>query len=215
MAQGNLSELCRSLLAHEEAEWIEFKLNNCEPQEIGENISAISNAARLHQRERGYILWGIKDGSRSVLGTAFLPRKKKIGNQELENWLATQLEPRIDFTIHELELDGKPMVLFSIQPCSDRPVGFKGVEHIRVGSYTKKLKDHPEKERALWIKGSQLAFERELAASGVREGEVLSLLNAPAFFKLRKQAPPARHRGSWNSLKKRSSSSDRATRNGT
>ena len=38
-----------SLLSYAESEWIEFKHNNCNPDEIGENISAVSNAATLHQ----------------------------------------------------------------------------------------------------------------------------------------------------------------------
>ena len=49
-----------SLLAREEAEWVEFKHNNGNPAGIGENISAVSNAARLHQREIADIVWGIE-----------------------------------------------------------------------------------------------------------------------------------------------------------
>jgi len=36
-----------------------------------------------------------------VIGTDFKPRRDKVGNQELESWLALQLHPRIDFKIHE------------------------------------------------------------------------------------------------------------------
>lgn len=164
----NLSSVLESLLAHEEAEWIEFKHNKCNPAEIGEWISAVSNAARLHQRETGYIIWGIEDGSRKLLGTTFRPRQTKIKGQELENWLATQLDPRIDFKIHEFQYEKRLVVVFSIQPCRDRPVSFRGVEYIRVGSYTKKLRDFPEKERALWAKSSQIPFGREVAERGVR-----------------------------------------------
>ena len=45
-----LSEL-RSLAS--ETEWLEFKVNNV--QEIGEYISALSNAACIHDKEYGYI----------------------------------------------------------------------------------------------------------------------------------------------------------------
>lgn len=38
-----------TILSHPEAEWIEFKRNNADAQQIGENVSALSNAARLHQ----------------------------------------------------------------------------------------------------------------------------------------------------------------------
>jgi ATP-dependent DNA helicase RecG len=186
----NLSSVLGSLLAHEEAEWIEFKHNKCNPAEIGEWISAVSNAARLHQRETGYIIWGIEDGSRSILGTTFQPRQTKIKGQEIENWLATQLEPRIDFKIHEFLFEGRPVVVFSIQPCRDRPVSFRGVEYIRVGSYTKKLRDFPEKERTLWAKSSQIPFEREVAARSVHTEEVLKLLDHESYFELTQQPQP-------------------------
>ena len=110
--------------------------------------------------------------------------------QELENWLATQLEPRIDFKIHEIVWDGKPVVIFAVQPCTDRPVGFRGIEYIRVGSYTKRLKDHPEKERALWIKGSQISFEKEIAIAGARTAEVSQLIDCQAYFKMGQQPIP-------------------------
>ena len=66
-------------------------------------------------------------------------------------------------------------------PCRDRPVSFCGVEYIRVGSYTKKLRDFPEKERTLWAKSSQVPFEREVAEHGVRSEEVLKV---PDYLRL-------------------------------
>lgn len=173
-----------SLIGHQEAEWLEFKVNNCEPQEIGDNISAISNSARLHQHEAGYIVWGVENGTRKVLGTNFSPRERKIGNQELENWLATQLEPRINFDIYELDVNGNHVVIFEVQPCQDRPTSFRGAEFIRVGTYTKPLRDHPEKERALWIRGSQQPFERDIAMHDVSSNDVVNLLRWPTFFTL-------------------------------
>ncbi len=133
-----------------ETEWVEFKHNNSNPEEIGEYISAISNGAALHGKRTGYVVWGIEDGTRSVVGTSFQPKTAKKGNEELENWLLRLLEPRIDFSIHEFEVDGKPIVLFAVQGANSRPVRFGGEEYIRVGSYKKKLKDYPEKERRLW-----------------------------------------------------------------
>ena len=73
MPSNDVSGVLASLLAQTEAEWIEFKKNNCNPEEIGENISAVSNAARLHQRDTGYIIWGVEDGTRKVVGTSFNP----------------------------------------------------------------------------------------------------------------------------------------------
>jgi len=44
-----------------EAEWVEFKKDNIDPQMIGENISAISNSAAILGRPKGYLVWGIDD----------------------------------------------------------------------------------------------------------------------------------------------------------
>ena len=133
-----------------ETEWVEFKHNNENPQEIGEYLSAISNGAALHGKRMGYMVWGIEDGTHAIPGTTFRPKLAKKGNENLENWLLHQLIPRIDFTIHEFERNGMPIVLFAVQAANSIPVRFGGEAYIRAGSYKKKLKDYPEKERRLW-----------------------------------------------------------------
>ncbi len=98
----NLEHILKSLLAlPTEAEWVEFKHNNDTPDEIGAYISALSNSAALHGREAGYLVWGIEDGTHDVVGTTARPRQQRIGNEEMENWLAHQLEPRVDFRFYE------------------------------------------------------------------------------------------------------------------
>ena len=167
-----------------ETEWVEFKHNNADPQEVGEHISALSNGAALHRQRQAFMLWGIEDGSHDLLGTTFRPREAKVGNEELENWLLRLLNPRIEFRIHEGTLNGKPVVLFEIQPASHQPVGFSGIEYIRVGSYSKKLKDFPEKERALWAIFSERPFESCLAATSVTSDDVLALIDYASCFRL-------------------------------
>src|SRR4051794_40766093 len=98
--QAKLAEL---LALPGETEWVEFKHNNEDPQEIGEYLSALSNSAALHEQPRGYIVWGIDDGTHAILGTSFKTQKKKgAGNEDLDPWLARLLSPRIEFTIYEL-----------------------------------------------------------------------------------------------------------------
>lgn len=173
-----------------ETEWIEFKLNYAEPQEIGELISALSNSAALHREAWSYIVWGIEDDTHSIRGTSFNPHQEKIGNQELENWLATQLEPRIDFRIYECVIDGNRMVLFQIPPAVYMPVRFRGIEYIRVGTYKKKLREHPEKERALWSIFSESSFETGIAKEAVTSDSVLELIDYPSYFQLTNQPLP-------------------------
>ncbi|MBI3260741.1 MAG: putative DNA binding domain-containing protein [Ignavibacteriae bacterium] len=75
-------------LLPQETEWVEWKHNNIDPEEIGRNISALSNAAALLSKQRAYIMWGIEDKTGRMLGTTFHPRDSRLGNQELESWLS-------------------------------------------------------------------------------------------------------------------------------
>lgn len=131
-----------------ETEWVEFKVNDSEPEEIGENISALSNSAALHGKPAAYIVWGVEDKDHGVVGTSFRPRSRKIGNEDLEAWLTRLLVPRVHFSIHEFASGSSRVVIFEVQPCAHTPVRWREHEYIRVGSYRKKLRDYPEKERA-------------------------------------------------------------------
>ena len=51
--------------------------------DIAEYLSALANSAALHSKETAYLVWGIEDGTRNVVGTKFKPRKAKQGNEEL------------------------------------------------------------------------------------------------------------------------------------
>jgi len=53
---NDLIEQCR--LQNSETPWIEFKLNNSDPQEIGEYISALSNSAALFNQAHAFLIWG-------------------------------------------------------------------------------------------------------------------------------------------------------------
>ena len=179
----------RLLSMKRENEWIEFKLSNSEPQAIGEYLSALSNSAALNEQPYGYILWGINNESKSIEGTNFRPHEKKIGDQELENWLLTQLTPPINFDIIEIEQPAH-LVIFQIQAASSIPVQFRGTEYIRIGSYKKTLKDHPEKERQLWRFFSQTPFEQGYAKTHVTADDVLELVDYPKCFRLMKSSLP-------------------------
>ena len=124
-----------------EVEWIECKVNNSNPREIGEYISAISNTATLHQKEKGWIVWGIEDYTRNIIGTSFRPSGKKVKSreseefaeegepaEELHNWILRQLNPGIDFRFHECTDNGLPLVLLEIPPAIHTPVSFREQE---------------------------------------------------------------------------------------
>lgn len=128
----------------DECEWVEIKQNNWKPELIGEYISALSNGAAYMGQSRAYLVFGLDDKTHNIVRTDFDYRKEKIGNQEIENWIATQLSPRIDFNVHELNTEKGKVVIFIIDSAGNTPVKFKGISYIRVGSYKKLLSDHPE-----------------------------------------------------------------------
>ena len=174
-----------------ETEWVEFKQNNENPEQIGEYLSAIANSAALAGKDRGYILWGVRDGDHQIVGTTFRPSSDKIKGQEIENWLATQLHPSVNFRIHEGVVEGHPVAFFEVPAATHTPVRFKDFEYIRVGSYTKKLRDHPEKARDLWAKLSAGSFELGIAHTGAGPAEIIALLDHGAYFRLLGQPVPA------------------------
>ena len=193
-AERNKEHLVR--LVHElrklpkETEWVEFKQNKAEPHEIGEYISALSNSAALAGKSRAYVVWGIEDGTHRVVGTSFRPSPKKVGNEELESWLLGLLRPKIQFYFHEVEIDGHGLVLLEIYQAFRHPVQFRNQEFIRVGSYKKRLKEHPEKERALWRFFDKTSFEEGVALEELSGEAVVQVLDYPAYFNLLGQALP-------------------------
>jgi ATP-dependent DNA helicase RecG len=134
-----------------ETEWLEFKSNRYDSQELGEYISALSNAALLWGRPRGYLVFGVQDGTHRVIGTSFDPwAEKGKGNQELLLWLSLGLRPNVGFEVHAFLYQGHSVVLFDIHAAVDRPVAFYGVPYIRVGSSKTLLAKCPDKERRIW-----------------------------------------------------------------
>jgi ATP-dependent DNA helicase RecG len=195
---GLLRELCQ---LPKETEWVEFKVNHAEPEAIGEYISALSNAAALVGKASAYLVWGIRDDDHTIVGTKFEPSAMRVGNEELENWLLRLLEPKINFRFFNLVVDGKAVVMLEIDRAARHPVRFQGQELIRVGSYKKKLKDFPEKERELWRIFDQTPFEDGIAAERVSADSVLQLLDYPTYFDLAELPLPDNRDGILAALK--------------
>lgn len=186
-----------------ETEWVEFK-HNVDVLLIGEYISALANSAALLGKQNAYLVYGVDNETHEVLGTDFKPSTQKYKQQEIESWLLQKLSPKIHFRFYEFSDDENgalPIVILEIQPATYNPVQFDGVEYIRVGSYKKKLKAFPEKERALWRVFDEKPFEHQNAASNVSADEVLKLLEYPAYFDLTGLPLPDNRSGILDALK--------------
>jgi predicted HTH transcriptional regulator len=192
MTEKDLRKLVDELrVLPSETEWVEFKENRCEKNELGEYMSALANSACLHDKDKAYLVFGIKDQSHLVVGTSVKLKHLKIGNEELENWLSRLLEPHVDFRFIEFPYNGHLLSIIIIDPARNQPVRFKGTAYIRVGSYKRKLADFPEKERKIWGKTDYLAFETEWAMKNADDDKVLKLLDYPAYFRLTNQNLPS------------------------
>ena len=195
-----LASLVQELCKLSETEWVEFKVNVREPQQIGEYLSALANSAAMAGKAFAYMLWGISDADHAVVGTSFKPCSEKIGNEQLESWLLRLLEPRIHFRFFEVEIHGHAVVVLEVERAFRHPVRFSGQEYIRVGSNKKKLKDFPEKERELWRVFEQTPFEDRIAIERLSDQEVLLLLDYPSYFELLERPLPSNRNGILHTL---------------
>ena len=124
---GKYTNLIHDLLEYpNEQEWFEFKASWNDPHDIGEYISALANTAAFHGRDFGYMIWGIDDESRQVVGTLFDP-EKDVKHEPLKHYLARQLTPDTAFGFYELKLEGKRCVLLEIAAAKNVPVSFANV----------------------------------------------------------------------------------------
>jgi ATP-dependent DNA helicase RecG len=142
-----------------------------------------------------YLVWGVRDEDHAVVGTTIDPRAARVGNEELESWLLRLLEPKIDFRFFHATVDELPVVLLEIARAAHHPVRFQGQEFIRVGSYKKKLRDFPEKERSLWRIFHHTPFEDGIATERASADDVLRLLDYPAYFDLLERPLPVNREG--------------------
>lgn len=197
MTDAQLSALLDELLAlDDENEWVEFKQNNVNPEDIGEYISALANAAALVGRESAYMAWGIEDATHKVVGTTFKPRKTKgKGNEDLEPWLTRLVSPPLHFQFHEWTHRGRPVVLLQIPRATHCPVAFLGERYVRVGSHKKPLKALPAKEQSLWASFAKTSFEQGIAKADVPADEVLAPIDFSGCFDLLKIPLPSKRTG--------------------
>lgn len=152
MSPGELTLLLDRLLATTaECEWVEYKHND-DPHVIGEYISALANAAALDGQPYGYMLWGIENGTRALLGTRFRPKEATHKSQPLALWLSQYLRPKVDFRFEQFEYRGKPVAILCVPAATGSPVSFHEKEYIRLESAKVELAKHADKEARLWAR---------------------------------------------------------------
>ncbi len=186
--QALIQELCR---LPQETEWVEFKHNNFDPEMIGHDISALANSAALHERNKAYMLWGIRDTDHEIVGTKYTLQSLKKGNEELENWLRGLLSNNAEFSFETETIGDKMVGILIISRAFGHPVTFEKVEYVRVGSYTKKLSAYPTLQAQLWDKIRSIRFEENAAIENLTLADALQMLQVQSYFDLSDQKKPS------------------------
>lgn len=121
-----------------EYEWLDFKENWFSKDEVGQYISAISNGAALCSKEFGYIVCGIKDSTKEIIGTT-INFDKDIDDEPYKHYLARKLKPSIAFEVKEFIYNDKRIVMLIIPAAKSIKTKFDEIDYIRIGSSKERL----------------------------------------------------------------------------
>lgn len=135
MAPKDLTALLQELITTWENEVVEFKQasNDYSTDDIGKYFSALANEANLRGAERGWLVFGVNNKTRAVVGTDYRTQMDRL--QSLKQQIAADAEPRVTFReIHELQhIDGR-VLLFEIPAAPlGMPIAWKGHYYARAG----------------------------------------------------------------------------------
>jgi len=136
MKQEELIRLLNELLAlPSETEWVEFKKagNDYHFKKLGRYFSALGNEANLKGKPYGWLIFGVEDKTRKIIGTHYRTDRSKLDS--LKSEIANKTTNRITFTeIHELLLPKGRVIMFQI-PVAPRgiPVAWEGHYYGRDG----------------------------------------------------------------------------------
>ncbi|MBX7062702.1 MAG: putative DNA binding domain-containing protein [Pyrinomonadaceae bacterium] len=135
MTEAELQSILAALIVDWENEVVEFKnvSDSYSTSKIGEYFSALANEANLRDKERAWLIFGVDNQSRKVVGSDYRPIRERLA--QLKNDIATGAEPRVTFReIHEVFIDGLRVIMFEI-PAAPRgiPISWNGHYHARAG----------------------------------------------------------------------------------
>jgi ATP-dependent DNA helicase RecG len=135
MNQTELTQLLHSLISTWESEVVEFKQvgNDCSTDDIGKYFSALANEANLRSTDGGWLVFGVHNKTRQVVGTNYRPQAGRL--HALKMQIADDTGPSITFRdIHELiHTDGR-VLLFEIPAAPQGiPIDWKGHYYARAG----------------------------------------------------------------------------------
>lgn len=136
MTEAELQQILQRLLADWEGECVEFKEanDNFSTSEIGKYFSALSNESNLRGVSAAWLVFGVDNKTRSIIGTDYRQEKERLHG--LKHQIAQGTDPSTSFReIHELNTQAGRVVLFEI-PAAPRgiPIAWQTHFYARDGS---------------------------------------------------------------------------------
>ncbi len=136
MTQEELKNLLNELRGlPSETEWVEFKeaKTSFSFKELGQYFSALSNEANLKNQPYGWLIFGVSDKTRKVVGTLYRPNRTDLDSLKAE--IANKTTNRITFIeIHELHLPEGRVIMFQIPAAPQGiPIAWEGHYYGRDG----------------------------------------------------------------------------------
>jgi ATP-dependent DNA helicase RecG len=140
MDEGNQEKYDLELLLHRliiewESEVVEFKEagQDYSTDKIGEYFSALANEANLRGCEKAWLIFGINNKTKSVIGSAYRLESERLQNTKMQ--IAQNTQPSVTFrNISELPTAAGRVILFEV-PSAPRglPIAWKGHYYARAG----------------------------------------------------------------------------------
>ena len=131
MNEVELQELLKTLIEKEESEFLEFK-QSCFAKDgsrgcFGDYVSAISNGACLRNEDFGYLICGVSDKTKKIVGTEI-----KRGELERAN-IRSLFNPKINYEVYDFRCENQSLLLIKIAAASGEPTFYNGQACVRIG----------------------------------------------------------------------------------
>lgn len=135
MDKTELQALLAELIARWESEVVEFKqaTDAYGTDDIGRYFAALANEANLRGAECGWLIFGVNNRTRRVVGTDYRPEVERLHSLKMQ--IAQNSDPRMTFRdIHELHhADGRVLLLQIPAAPRGMAIAWKGHYYARAG----------------------------------------------------------------------------------
>lgn len=189
------SELLKLIKNDNESETVEYKTGLKDAKTIGQYISALGNSALAANVSKAYLIWGVEDLTKKIVGTDFDPYLEKAtieskkgktqkSNISLTFYLSKFIDPKLNLIWDKCDINGHTLICLTIDVSHlNQPIKFMGIDYIRVGTSNQKLNLFPEKERRIWESFESSKFELEFAKTGLKFEDLSKYLDIDFYVK--------------------------------